>query len=77
VIDLDILLWGDQVVDQAGLTIPHPRLHERAFVLAPLAEIAPEVRHPRLGLSAAEMLAALTDVSGVELVCGPEWNAAS
>ncbi len=42
-IDIDILLFGDRVVDEPGLTIPHPRMHEREFVLGPLAEIAPEV----------------------------------
>jgi 2-amino-4-hydroxy-6-hydroxymethyldihydropteridine diphosphokinase len=46
VIDVDILLFGNSVVDTAGLTIPHPALHERRFVLEPLAEIAPEQRHP-------------------------------
>ncbi len=45
-IDIDILLFGHSVVDTAGLTIPHPGLHERRFVLEPLAEIAPEERHP-------------------------------
>jgi dihydropteroate synthase/2-amino-4-hydroxy-6-hydroxymethyldihydropteridine diphosphokinase len=47
-IDIDILLYGDRVFDQAGLQVPHARLHERDFVLAPLNEIAPEVIHPRL-----------------------------
>jgi len=45
-IDIDILLFGSSIVETASLTIPHPALHERRFVLAPLAEIAPEVRHP-------------------------------
>ena len=48
-IDIDILLYGNQVMAEPGLTIPHPGLAERTFVLAPLAEIAPEVRHPALG----------------------------
>jgi 2-amino-4-hydroxy-6-hydroxymethyldihydropteridine diphosphokinase len=46
VIDLDILLFGSSVVDTPQLTIPHPAMHERRFVLEPLAEIAPDVRHP-------------------------------
>jgi 2-amino-4-hydroxy-6-hydroxymethyldihydropteridine diphosphokinase len=46
IIDVDILLFGNSIVDTLGLTIPHPALHERRFVLEPLVEIAPEVRHP-------------------------------
>ena len=45
-IDIDILLYGDEVIKTAELTIPHPRLAERAFVLVPLAEIAPDLEHP-------------------------------
>ena len=45
-IDIDILLFGTSVIDTNSLTVPHPRLHERRFVLEPLAEIAPDVRHP-------------------------------
>jgi 2-amino-4-hydroxy-6-hydroxymethyldihydropteridine diphosphokinase len=46
IIDLDILLFGNSIVAMPGLTVPHPAMHERRFVLEPLAEIAPEVRHP-------------------------------
>jgi len=57
-IDLDLLLYGEWVVDEPGLTVPHPRLHERRFALEPLAELAPDVSVPGHG-SVAELLAAL------------------
>jgi 2-amino-4-hydroxy-6-hydroxymethyldihydropteridine diphosphokinase len=57
VLDLDLLLFGDRLVDEPGLEIPHPRLHERSFVLAPLCEIAPQLVHPRLGGTLAWHLA--------------------
>jgi len=63
-LDLDLLDYADQVLDEPGLQLPHPRLHERAFVLAPLADVAPNWHHPLLGETAAELLAGL-DVSGV------------
>ena len=59
IIDVDILLFGTSVIDTAGLTVPHPRLHERRFVLEPLAEIAPEVRHPIFKCSMRELRDAL------------------
>ena len=65
-IDLDLLLYGDQVIDEPGLTLPHPRMCERAFVLAPLAEIAPDVTHPVNGLSIRALNARL-DQRGVQL----------
>jgi 2-amino-4-hydroxy-6-hydroxymethyldihydropteridine diphosphokinase len=48
IIDIDILLFGNSILDDPGLTIPHPAMHERRFVLEPLAEIAPDARHPVL-----------------------------
>jgi 2-amino-4-hydroxy-6-hydroxymethyldihydropteridine diphosphokinase len=58
-IDIDILLFGDAIVDSDEVTIPHPAMHERRFVLEPLEEIAPEVRHPVLKKMIREMVADL------------------
>ena len=66
-LDIDILFYDDQVIDTPELVLPHPRLHERRFVLVPLVEIAPELVHPRLGLTARELLARCPDRSQVLL----------
>jgi 2-amino-4-hydroxy-6-hydroxymethyldihydropteridine diphosphokinase len=58
-IDIDILLFGDAIVDSPGLTIPHPALERRRFVLEPLAEIAPDARHPVLNKTIRELFDAL------------------
>jgi 2-amino-4-hydroxy-6-hydroxymethyldihydropteridine diphosphokinase len=59
-LDLDLLLYGQQVIDEPVLTLPHPRLQQRAFVLRPLLDIAPTLVHPRLG-PLAELAAAVAD----------------
>ncbi len=59
-IDLDLLLYGDLVHSEPGLTVPHPAMHERLFVLKPLAEIAPRVIHPKSGLSITSLLEKLS-----------------
>jgi 2-amino-4-hydroxy-6-hydroxymethyldihydropteridine diphosphokinase len=71
-LDIDILIYGDLVVDTPDLTLPHPHLHERLFVLVPLSEIAPnEARHPLLGFTAAEMRRRCPDTSRVVLHAAP------
>ncbi|HUK53886.1 MAG TPA: 2-amino-4-hydroxy-6-hydroxymethyldihydropteridine diphosphokinase [Candidatus Binatia bacterium] len=64
-VDIDILFYGGNVVRMPDLEIPHPRMAERRFVLVPLREIAPGLRHPTLRLSIAELLAATPDRSEV------------
>jgi 3-oxoacyl-[acyl-carrier protein] reductase len=65
-IDLDLLLYGDAVLDESGLVVPHPAMHERAFVLEPFAEIAPQVVHPVLGKTIGELWDGLVVDDGEE-----------
>ncbi len=75
-IDLDLLLAGDLSIEEPGLELPHPRLHERAFVLVPLAEVAPEARHPGLGVRIDELAArapGLDQIACLETVGTADW----
>ena len=60
-LDIDLLILGDELRDDPELVLPHPRMHERAFVMLPLAEIAPDLVHPTLGLSTSEIASRLSD----------------
>jgi 2-amino-4-hydroxy-6-hydroxymethyldihydropteridine diphosphokinase len=76
VIDIDLLLFDDLAIEGDELTVPHPRLAERRFALEPLAEIAPNVVHPRLGLTMGELARqARAEHEGDEVIriAGPEW----
>jgi 2-amino-4-hydroxy-6-hydroxymethyldihydropteridine diphosphokinase len=68
IIDLDILLFDQDVIDKRNLKIPHPELHKRRFVLLPLAELAPQVIHPQLGQSISTLLATVKDAKRVVLL---------
>lgn len=65
-LDVDLLLYDGERRSSPGLELPHPRLHERRFVLVPLCEIAPEALHPGLGLTARQLLERCPDRSAVE-----------
>lgn len=72
-IDIDILLYGEEIIEQPTLTVPHPRMTERPFVLVPLSEIAGDVHHPVLDQSVAE-LAAAVGYAGVTKVADRGWD---
>ena len=67
-IDLDLLFYGDRIIDEPGLTVPHPRLHQRRFVLMPLNELDPLLVHPAMGRTVSRLLADVTDSSEVRLL---------
>ncbi len=65
-IDIDLLLYGNEIINQAELTVPHPQMHLRRFTLEPLCEIAPDLIHPLLKVSITQLLAKCSDNSRVE-----------
>jgi 2-amino-4-hydroxy-6-hydroxymethyldihydropteridine diphosphokinase len=71
-IDIDILLFGDEIIETAELTVPHAAMHERDFVLVPLAEIAADVVHPVVGRTIGELAADVGD-AGVRKYAAPSW----
>ena len=77
IIDLDVLFYETNVIHEAGIEIPHPRLAERRFVLVPLVELAPEFCHPVLHKTAAELLAATQDSSAVRMWLPPKGPSGS
>ena len=68
IIDLDILFFDMEIIDKRNLKIPHPRIPERRFVLAPLSELAPQLVHPALNASVSELLAKTKDVKKVHMM---------
>jgi 2-amino-4-hydroxy-6-hydroxymethyldihydropteridine diphosphokinase len=68
IIDVDILLFGESIVETKGLTVPHPAMHQRRFVLEPMAEIAPELRHPVLNRTIRQLRDALPPGQAVRTV---------
>lgn len=72
ILDIDLLLYADQVICEKGLCIPHPRLHERLFVLCPLADLAPDIYHPLLQLEIKTLLARLPSDPQIQLI-NPNW----
>ncbi len=65
IIDLDILLYGAEIIHSEGLRIPHPQIRMRRFVLVPLAELAPDLRHPELGITVLELSAVCPDMGRI------------
>lgn len=75
VLDLDLLFHGEHLLDESGLVLPHPRLHERAFVLEPLSELAPDLVHPQYGETVFELAARRRDLKRVRRIeGGDQWR---
>ena len=68
IIDLDILFFDSEIINKRTLKVPHPELHNRRFVLAPLSELAPQLIHPKLTVTISELLAGLKDKKKVHLL---------
>ena len=73
IIDIDILLAGDRRIDEAALTVPHPRMHERAFALYPSAEIAAGMRHPLLHVTVKDLAERLVAAEKIDKISAPDW----
>jgi 2-amino-4-hydroxy-6-hydroxymethyldihydropteridine diphosphokinase len=67
IIDIDLLIYDDEVINDGSLNVPHPRMHERKFVLVPMNDIAPDMKHPVLGKTMSELLADCSDKSRIRL----------
>lgn len=73
-IDLDILYYGNAVIETAELTIPHPDIHKRKFILVSLMELCPEKVHPGLGLTIRELMERCTDEGRTRIITGPDFH---
>lgn len=76
-LDLDLLVYGDLVSDDPSLQVPHPRQHERRFVLVPVCDVAPDLVHPRLGRTMSDLLAGLPVEPGDLTSLCDDWHAPS
>ena len=68
ILDLDLIGYGDEIIEERDLSVPHPRMHERGFVLYPLRDVAPDFVHPVLGLSVDDMIESLVETQDIEVI---------